>query len=140
MKRLRLVLLGSAMALSACGGPPFATRETASSTAPPLVGTVWSATDASASPGTLRIFLADGTLVMDSCGETYRLARWESVDGNRIAWREDAARIEADITRTTADELQMRLHLAGGEVKQENYRRARVPYVCPDSRQSPTTR
>ena len=39
-----------------------------------LVGKVWVSTDPSASPGTFRIFLADGTLVMDSCGETYRLA------------------------------------------------------------------
>ena len=64
-----------------------------------FVGKTWLSTDASAARGTIRVFLSDGTLLMDSCGETYRLARWTSMNGTRIAWEEDGARIEADVTQ-----------------------------------------
>ena len=83
-----------------------------------FVGKVWLSTDASAPPGTIRIFLPDGTLLMDSCGETYRLAKWRAVDDRRIEWTEDTARIEAQITRLTDDELQLRLQLRA-ETKDE---------------------
>jgi len=96
-----------------------------------LVGKVWMSTDASAAPGTFRIFLPDGTLVMDSCWETYRLVLWRPIDHRRIEWREDTARIEAQITQLTGERLQLRLQLAG-EVKEETYRFATVPTVCPD--------
>ena len=96
-----------------------------------LVGKVWVSTDPSASPGTFRIFLADGTLVMDSCGETYRLARWRRVDDRHIEWTEDGVRIGAEIAQLTADRLRLRLHLKG-ETKDESYRPAPVPTVCPD--------
>ena len=99
----------------------------------PLVGKTWLSTDASAALGTIRVFLPDGTLLMDSCGETYRLARWTSVTDSRIAWEEDGARIEADVAQGAADVLELRLHLRS-EVKIERYRLAQVPYVCPDSR------
>ena len=98
---------------------------------PDLVGRVWVSTDASAAPGTFRIFLADGTLVMDSCWETYRLAPWRPIDHRRIEWTEDTVRIEAQITQLTAERLQLRLQLRG-EVKVETYRLATVPTVCPD--------
>jgi hypothetical protein len=81
----------------------------------------------------LRIFQADGTLVMDSCFETYRLAKWRAIDDRRVEWQEDTARIEAEVTQATSNQLQMRLHLVS-EVKEENYRLAQVPFVCPDSR------
>ena len=70
---------------------------------------------------------------MDSCGETYRLARWTSMNDTRIAWQEDTARIEADVTQAAADVLELRLHLKS-EVKVERYRLAQVPFVCPDNR------
>ena len=105
---------------------------------PPLVGKPWVSTDSSAAPGTLRIFLPDGTLVMDSCGETYRLARWRAIDERRIEWQEDSARIEADVTQLSSDQLQLRVHLVR-ELKEENYRLARVPFACPDARPSQVT-
>lgn len=70
---------------------------------------------------------------MDSCGETYRLSHWTSIDDARIAWEEDGARIEADVSHAAADVLELRLHLKT-EVKVERYRLAQVPYVCPDNR------
>jgi hypothetical protein len=101
-----------------------------------FVGRTWLATDVAAPPGTLRIFLADGTLLMDSCGETYRLAKWRTLIPGRIAWTEDGARIEAEVSQPRAGELRLRLHLRT-EIKVERYRLAKVPFVCPDSRPSP---
>ena len=103
---------------------------------PPFVGKVWLSTDSAAAPGTIRVFLADGTLLLDSCVETYRLARWTAIDANRIAWDEDGARIEAEIRQVNPDELEIRLHLVN-EVKEERYRLATVPYVCAELRSSP---
>ena len=98
-----------------------------------IVGKTWLSTDASAAAGTIRIFLPDGTLLMDSCGETYRLARWASINDTRIEWEEDGARIEADVTQAAPDVLELRLHLKT-EVKVDRYRLAQVPSVCPDNR------
>lgn len=102
-----------------------------------FVGRPWLSTDAAAPQGTLRIFLADGTLLMDSCGETYRLARWTEPRPGRIEWSEDAARVEAEVSEPRAGELRLRLRLRGGATKDEHYRLATVPAVCPDSRPSP---
>jgi hypothetical protein len=98
---------------------------------PKFVGKVWLATDPSTAPGTLRLFLPNGTLLMDSCGETYRLAEWRTVGERRLEWTEDTARIAAEITRLTDDELQLRLQLRG-EAKDEAFRVAKAPMVCPD--------
>ena len=98
--------------VAACRGPAADQEVRTVSPAPPtFVGKIWMSTDPSAAPGTLRIFLPDGTLVMDSCGETYRLARWRAIDERRIEWQEDTARIEAEVTQESSDHLQLRLHL-----------------------------
>jgi hypothetical protein len=124
-----IVATGSLIAClltSACHSPSTEARA-------PFVGHIWISTDPSAAPGTLRIFLPDGTLVMDSCVETYRLARWRAIDDRRIEWQEDTARILAEIAQVTSDQLQLRLHLVS-EIKEENYRLAPVPFLCPDAR------
>jgi hypothetical protein len=100
-------------------------------TTEPFVGKTWLATNPAAPLGTFRIFLPDGTLVMDSCVETYRLAKWQRVDERRIAWQEDTAKIEAELSQPAPDQLQLRLRL-GGDVKEERFRLADVPFVCPD--------
>ncbi|HEX2340799.1 MAG TPA: hypothetical protein VHI98_09995 [Vicinamibacterales bacterium] len=141
-ERVRFRITGAvavmACVLAATCRGPSADQEvrTASRDAQPsFVGKVWMSTDPSAAPGTLRIFLPDGTLVMDSCGETYRLARWRAINERRIEWQEDTARIEAEVTQVSADQLQLRLHLVRA-LKDENYRLAQVPFVCPDARPS----
>lgn len=98
---------------------------------PPFVGKAWMSTDAAAAPGTLRIFLRNGTLVMDSCWETYQLAQWQSVDGRKIEWREGPTKIEAQVAQVTDERLVLQLQLVG-ETKEEGYRTARVPFICPD--------
>ncbi len=132
MRRVSIVTLALAL-LSACSAPPPAASPPPQEKQkqPEFVGKTWVATDPAAAPGTFLIFLPDGTLVMDSCWETYRLARWRAIDDRRIEWTEDTARLESQITRLTDEELQLRLQLVG-EVKDETYRLAQVPWVCPD--------
>ena len=103
---------------------------------PAFVGKVWISTDSAAALGTLRIFLPDGTMVMDSCVETYRLARWASIDDGRIASQEDGGGSKRRLSEFTSDELKLRLRLVN-EIKEEHYRLAQVPYVCPDMRPNP---
>jgi uncharacterized lipoprotein YbaY len=138
--RRTLIYSGGLIAcvLAAACRSPSADQEarTASPGAPPtFVGKTWMSTDPSAAPGTLRIFLPDGTLVMDSCGETYRLARWRAIDDRRIEWQEDSARIEAEVTQVGSEQLQLRMQMVR-ELREENYRLASVPFVCPDARPS----
>lgn len=98
-----------------------------------FVGKVWTSMDQSAPLGTLRIFLPDGTMVMDSCFETYRIARWRNIDERRIEWQEDTARIEAEVAQANPGQLRLRLQLVS-EVKVEDYRLVQVPFLCPESR------
>ena len=98
-----------------------------------FVGRTWISTDPSAAPSTLRIFLPDGTLVMGSCSETFRLASWRRTGVQRIEWREDTARIEAEVAQPRPNQLRLRLRLRG-ETKDEHYQLAKVPFVCPDAR------
>ena len=102
---------------------------------PDFVGKAWVSTDPSAAPGTMKVFLADGTLLMDSCGESYRLARWRAIDRRRVEWQEDTATIRAEVGQPSPDRLQLRLRLAK-ETKIEAYRLAKAPFVCPDTRPS----
>jgi hypothetical protein len=98
-----------------------------------LLNRVWVRQDAddAASPGTMQIFLADGTLVSDSCWETYRLSRWQQVSETEISWEEDGMTINADISTLSADELVLTLHL-GSETVAQRFVPATVPTVCPD--------
>ena len=91
--RLRSLLntcLVACVTASACGTP--VSVDVAVGNTQPFVGKIWLSTDASAPLGTFRIFLPDGTLVMDSCVETYRLRNGErstsvASSGRRIPQR-----------------------------------------------------
>ena len=97
-----------------------------------LLNTVWVRDqDDSASPGSMQIFLSDGTLVTDSCWETYRLSKWQQVSETSISWEEDGMTINADISSLTADELVLSLKL-GSDVMEQRFVPATVPTVCPD--------
>jgi hypothetical protein len=98
----------------------------------PLLNKVWVRTDADpALPGPMQIFLEDGTLVSDSCWETYRLSKWQQESETSISWDEDGMTIAADIASLTADELVLNLRL-GSETQEQRFAVATVPYVCPD--------
>ena len=98
----------------------------------PLLNRVWVMQgDADALPGVMHIFLADGTLVSDSCWETYRLSTWQQVSDTEISWEEDGMTISADITSVSEAELVLNLKLVGG-AEEQRFAPAQVPYVCPD--------
>lgn len=98
----------------------------------PLLNKVWVRADADENlPGPMQIFLADGTLVSDSCWETYRLSKWQQVSDSAISWDEDGMTINADIAIINESELVLNLKL-GNEVQEQRFITATVPYVCPD--------
>ena len=107
------------------------THPVAASSTTPWANRIWIKNDANDRPGELRIFLGDGALVMDSCWETYRLAKWEAVSDSVVVWHEDTAEIEAHLKMIGPKELQVRLLLVGDTLT-ERYQEADVPYVCPD--------
>lgn len=92
---------------------------------------VWWRSDPAAPPGAMVVFLDDGTLVQDSCWETYRLSRWRMDPDGTLAWSEDGAEIHASVLTSTEDALSLRLRLVGGS-EDRDYGPATVPYVCPD--------
>jgi hypothetical protein len=106
-----------------------ATESQATST-PTFTDRVWLRADAGSAPGAMQIFLSDGTLISDSCFETYRLSRWR-LDGEGLVWSEDGVDIRARLVSVDADTLVLSLALRGGE-EEQRFTAARVPYVCPD--------
>lgn len=96
-----------------------------------LTNRIWVKTGSDQLPGTIKIFLSDGTLVQDSCWETHRMSPWEMTSGTSVSWSEDGTEIRADIVTLTASELVLSLRLKGGAVE-ERYAPSPVPYLCPD--------
>jgi uncharacterized membrane protein len=115
------------IALAPC--EPRGARQPAAAGA--LVDRVWLRSDSTGLPGVMRIFLSDSTLVMDSCWETYRLARWQLESDSTLRWREDAADIRAAIRSLHDKELVLFVSLRSGS-EEQHYMAAAVPYVCPD--------
>ncbi|HWK75007.1 MAG TPA: hypothetical protein VNQ81_12090 [Povalibacter sp.] len=134
MTALSALTLG---ALAACGDAPAPSPQPqlqSEAEAPKLpangafVGRVWVSATPGAALGTILVFLPDGTLLMDSCFETFRLSKW-GVAGDHLRWLEDTIPIEAAVSVHGRDEL--RLEVAGQDEEQV-YISASVPYVCPD--------
>lgn len=130
----RLAVLAVAFGLTACGRVDLpgvavpgiggaATREM-------VVDRVWLAEDADAAPGSFLVFVSDGTLVMDSCGETWRMAPWRWVDGGTLVWEEDAATLRAEVAVVGRRELVLVLEPDGMNLTR-SYRAAEAPMLCP---------
>ena len=93
---------------------------------------VWIDESPQAAAGTLRAFLSDGTLVMTSCTETYRLAPWRWVEGGTLVWEEDGRVLRAEVAVVERDTLGLVVDLGGGEQIEQRFRAAKAPVVCPD--------
>ncbi|HEX9595272.1 MAG TPA: hypothetical protein VF982_00200 [Anaerolineales bacterium] len=125
-----IIALLSVWGVGACATVPALALET-EDRSNPLLNKVWVRSEADeARPGPMQIFLADGTLVSDSCWEAYRLSKWQQVSDTAISWDEDGMTINADIATLTDSELVLNLKL-GGEIQEQRYVSATVPYVCP---------
>ena len=135
-------LLCAALLLITCGcqpAPPSDETETASVTESSdqtsqqalLMGKVWVKANSLGLPGVMQVFLPDGTLLMDSCWETYRLEKWQAVSEDTLVWQEDTEEIQAQIVELTETTLRLRLALRADTLEQI-FRVAEVPYLCPD--------
>ena len=116
--------------------PPSATpvADSATDTPPPTTPSftdrVWLRADAGSAPGAMQVYLSDGTLISDSCFETYRLSSWR-LEGEDLVWSEDGIDIRARLVSVDSNALVLRLMLRGGE-EEQRFTAATVPYVCPD--------
>ena len=117
--------------------PPSATPGADSATdmsaapMPSFTDRVWLRADAGSAPGAMQVYLSDGTLIADSCFETYRLSSWRLEGGEELVWSEDGTDIRARLVSVDADALVLRVMLRGGE-EEQRFSAATVPYVCPD--------
>ena len=104
LRAAALLMLGLAVAgCSRLGVPSVAMPGSGSKNSrATVVDRVWIDTDPKAAKGTLRAFLSDGTLVMTSCTETYRLAPWRWVDGSTLVWEEDGRSIRGEVVARRA--------------------------------------
>ncbi len=98
---------------------------------PPFVNRTWVRPGELSPPGSMMIFLSDGTLLSDSCFETYRLSRWQSGGDGRLTWQEDGVDIDAKVLRADEGEFVLELQLSSGS-EQHRFVPATIPYVCPD--------
>ena len=98
----------------------------------PLVNTVWRVTSGNRAPGTLFVFLSNGTLVMTSCVEVYRLATWRAETTDRLTIVEDPpVQYTADMLALSQNSLSLRLNLRSEQVDL-TLEAAQAPFVCPD--------
>jgi heat shock protein HslJ len=98
----------------------------------PWTNTVWRVASAGRAPSSVYVFLEDGTLVMTSCVETYRLAEWEMMPNGRLLVTEDrVTTYEASVTEETSGVLRLQLFLKT-ETVDLMLAKAGTPFVCPD--------
>jgi hypothetical protein len=97
-----------------------------------LVNTVWVRSDEGGPLGEMRIFLAGGTLVQDSCWEVYALRSWRRTSPEEIVMVEDTVEIPARIVALGPDELRLSLSLVDGSRQEIAYKKGTAPYVCPE--------
>jgi hypothetical protein len=123
------------LALGACGYvPEVAMPGSGSDMAREMVeDRVWLDTGDDVPAGSLRAFLTDGTLVMTSCVEVYRLAPWRWVEDSRLVWEEDGRSMHAEVVLAGRDEMVLAIELADGTVTRR-FSAAQAPVVCPDLR------
>lgn len=130
--------LGALVALTGCersqqqaasSTPPPEPEAGADYGLPPFVGKIWRSTSLKHAPGTIRIFLPNGTMLMDSCFETYRIVEWGVISEDTIRWREELVPIEARYTQP--NEYSLRLTIKGRD-EDEVFVLVDEPYVCPD--------
>ena len=83
-----------------------------------LVNRIWKRAETDGQPGVIRIFLSDGTLVVDDCWETHRLSSWTCGPDGRLSWREDGRQIRARVKSLGLDRLVLRVDRRGGPVEE----------------------
>ena len=137
---MRMVSGLISLLLAACSRPPEATATATAAVAvtpvpaatDPLTDQIWLRADPSAASGELLAFHSGGGLLMTSCGEPYRLARWQR-QGDSLQWDEDGEPIRAGILALDEETLKLEFQLRGGS-ETKRYSASRAARVCPDLR------
>lgn len=96
-----------------------------------LTGKVWMQDGAAAAPGSMWIFLEDGTLVMGSCTEPYRLAQWRHKKEGMLVISEGETQTPTLIVSLTDDTLRLRVSLVDDTKLERSYRHQTAPFTCP---------
>ena len=113
---LALVLVSSALLAGCSKGAvhkePIADRVTDSPVS--FVNKVWQAGDSSdVQPGTIYVFLSEGTLLITSAREKPMLGTWKQ-EGGALTMVEEGIPYKVDVLRLSADEFRIRSHNPGG--------------------------
>lgn len=96
---------------AAPAAPPAATE------APAFVGKVWQVKDSSSvAPGATYVFLADGTLIIESSGSTPMRGKWTYENG-ALVMIEEGQSYPTDILKLDAGEFRIRSHNPGEPVE-----------------------
>jgi hypothetical protein len=121
------------VALAAIGGATIASAAEQGS-AIGLTNRIWVETKpGNGLPGVMTLFLSNGTMMIDSCWETYSIATWRQTAPKTLSWDENGIKINADIVSLSKSELVLRVGAAAARDKTEHrYAPAKAPYVCPD--------
>lgn len=122
--RTLAMLVVSLLALVACDRagdsqpvPTPATTQALAKAAPSFVNKVWRVVESEqVAPGSLRVFLADGTLVMASPHATPAFGAWRYDDG-RLTITEEGQDYPTDILALSESTLRIRLHSPGEPVE-----------------------
>lgn len=120
MKRC-LTVLAISLALLASGcseqsAPPEPQAQPATEGPAGFVNTVWSVSESSGvAPGTLYVFLSDGSLVITSSNSKPALGKWR-YEGGVLTMIETGLPYQADIVTLTRDEFTIKSHSPGAPV------------------------
>lgn len=142
LRTLLCLALLAAVVTAACrsGPPPDAADQTTQALPTParsletwLSNKVWLVAQPTDRPlGSMYIFLSDGTLMMTSCVETYRLATWKSEGQGRLVVTEDpGTSYRVNVLEAAERDLRLRFELRS-DTFELTLRAAEVPFVCPD--------
>ena len=122
LSTLRVFTLGLSASLlfAACSGDvgtverrPRAGR----SAAPSFVNQVWRVSEpSSVAPGTLYVFLSEGTLLITSPNSTPALGTWK-YEGGALVMVEESIPYTTDIVKLSDEEFRLRSHNPGGIVE-----------------------
>ena len=131
---LELVLIG----LAGCSQPNAGPKSASGRDLTRLFSRIWQLTDAPSkpAPGSIYIFLSNGTLLETSCVETYRIAAW-SVDEKELSVlsvvEDRKLAFRAEIIELTERTLRLRQILTRtNESRNLTLKAVEQEFVCPD--------
>lgn len=114
--KLTIAVVASLL-MCGCAGPSEAPSTRPAATIPSFINTVWRVSESSAvAPGTLYVFLSDGTLVMTSEHSKPALGTWK-YEGGLLTMVEESIPYQVDILNLSGDEFRIRSNNPGGAIE-----------------------